>query len=85
MTDPRLDNVRDAIRVMTAWADAPDGSRFMSEQVMSILQESDDESFALLNLSLGLSNLCGYLLVMREADTGATLEETLQEIARRIA
>lgn len=85
MSDPRVDGLRSAIRVMTAWAEGDTQPGFMADQVVAMtLHESTDRLAAWTELVSGLSNLCGVLLMHVETTTGATPQETLQAVARSI-
>ena len=85
MSDPRVDGLRSAIRVMTAWAEGDTQPGFMADQVVAMtLHESTDRLAAWTELGSGLSNLCGVRLMHGETTTGATPQETLQAVARSI-
>lgn len=71
---------RRAIDVMTAWTTADhDNSNFVTSRVMEYIGGDPDEA---VNLTIGLVNLAGKLLLKIESTTGANPQTTLQEIAK---
>jgi hypothetical protein len=77
------EHMREAIGVMTAWASSDDPA-FMSVYYNKLLIDNYGPEKAREVVS-GLINLCGELLAMRAEEKGVRAEDTLQEIARRIA
>lgn len=64
---------------MTAWASEHEAAQFTADTVNDIVAEQGSAS-----LVAGLINLCGELLMMREEDTSADVNTTLQLIAARL-
>jgi hypothetical protein len=83
--DPRNANVRAALAVMTAWAAEPGGGDLVSRTAVDIAFERDDPEQGFRDLTIGLANLCGHLLVKREKDTGVPIDATLRELAIKYA
>jgi hypothetical protein len=76
--------LRDAIAVMTAWSASPDGPPdLLVECLRGHLDDrpAEDALAAATELILGLTNLCGTVLVINEEATGISLRETLRELA----
>ncbi|MDJ0392496.1 hypothetical protein QMK17_04000 [Rhodococcus sp. G-MC3] len=78
----RHDSTREAIAVMTAWADGADGVVFSAEQIMRIAEEDDDGISTLVS---GLVNLAGILLVEHQQVTGREPARTLQAVAAKLS
>ena len=76
------EHMREAIGVMTAWASSGEPA-FMSTYYNKLLDDYGPEKAR--EIVSGLINLCGELLAMRAREQGVSGENTLQEIARRIA
>ena len=77
-------SARDAVGLMTAWAACPDGP---PELLLDYLGQHLDESphefklAAAVELVMGMTNLCGALLVLREHELGVLPQGTLSELA----
>ncbi len=84
MDKPLADDMtRTGIAVMTAWAS--DGPAFATDTIRSALQDCGPDGTVdrAAHIIGGLVNLCGLLLVMRQAEQGFTPAETLREIAAK--
>ena len=78
------ERVRDAIALMTAWSDRPDGPPDLLKDCLSrAIDERRPEVrlVAAVELIMSMTYVCGSLLVMREAESGATPQETLRALA----
>ena len=79
---------RDAIELMTAWADRPDGP---PDLLVDCLRRHIDERPAEVRVAAGvdlvmsMTHLCGSLLMLREHESGLTAQETLRELALHYA
>lgn len=82
------ERVRDAIELMTAWMDRPDGP---SDLLVDCLHRHIDQRpqqvrvIVAVELVASLTYLCGSLLMFREEETGITAQETLRELALHVA
>lgn len=76
-----IDNTFRGIEVMTKWAEvAPTGGW---PALASVLEGLDEHGVA--NLIQGLIGLAGELLIWRSVEVGPSPQNTLQEMARRLA
>jgi len=84
MTDKHAgyEHMREAIGVMSAWATSGDAT-FTSTYYNKLLDDFGPEKSR--DVVAGLINLCGELLAIRTRENGTRAEDTLQEIAERIA
>lgn len=71
------ENTRQALSVMTAWAGGA-GPQSAVEQIKAIVDEEGVEGLA--GLTSGLVNLCGMLLMQREAEVHESPTETLESV-----
>jgi hypothetical protein len=78
-----VDNMREAIGVMTAWATEPGGTKFTAEYFNGLLAEFGATKAA--DVMGGMISLCGVLLVQAARQNDVTEREILQQIARRYA
>jgi hypothetical protein len=79
---------RSAIELMAAWLDCPDGPPDrLVERLRSHVEghPSQDSLIGAAELVMGMTYLCGSLLVMREFETGITAQETLLDLALEYA
>ena len=75
-----LDNMRDAIALLTAWTELPgDWANFHALLGDVATDGSHDR------MILGLISLAGGLLHMRQHEVGQTPQQTLQHVARLVA
>jgi hypothetical protein len=77
-------SVRDAIGVMTAWSARPDGPPdLLIETLRSHLDRRPPEQalVAATELIMGMTTLCGAVLVLNEEATGLDMGATLRELA----
>ena len=88
MTEPRYEaSAQGAVTLMTAWLAAPDGPPTLLLQALERHIEehpSGDRLNGAAELIMGLTNLCGSLLVLRELETGLPCHRTMQELAHEI-
>jgi hypothetical protein len=78
------ERARDAIELMTAWADDPDGpSDLLADCLRRQIGERPAEVslIAAHTLIASMSYLCGLLLHLRELESGVTAQETLRALA----
>ncbi|MGW2871341.1 hypothetical protein [Kitasatospora sp. NPDC001225] len=70
------------IEIMAAWTESSDGRG--TDFALSRLTEmaTEDGERGLVDASIGLANVAGYLLLMLERETGKTPQQALQEIAK---
>src|SRR4051812_46590063 len=89
MSNPRqTECARSAIELMAAWLESPDGPPDrLVESLRSHIEEhpSKDRLIGAAELVMGMTYLCGSLLVMRELETGITAQETLLDLALEYA
>ena len=81
-------SARDAVGLMTAWAARPDGPPdLLVDYLRHYLDESPPEFklAAAVELVMGMTNLCGALLVLREHESGFLPQGTLSELALHYA
>jgi hypothetical protein len=78
-----VENLREAIGVMTAWATDPEDTRFTAEYFNRLLTQFGPTKAA--DVMGGLISLCGILLVQEARRDGVTEREVLAEMARRYA
>ncbi|MGH3506866.1 MAG: hypothetical protein ACRDO2_06645 [Nocardioidaceae bacterium] len=82
------ERVRDAIELMTAWSDRPDGP---PDLLVDCLRRHVDERpeqvrvIVAVELVMSLTYLCGSLLMLREEESGVTAQETLRGLALHFA
>jgi hypothetical protein len=82
------ERTRDAIELMTAWAARPDGP---PDLLLDCIRRQIDErpeserSAAAVELIMGMTHLCGTLLVLIEGDFGPDPRETLRQLAAHYA
>jgi hypothetical protein len=79
---------RRAIGLMTAWLDCPDDQPGLLVECLHLHLEnhpSGDELAAAVELIMGMTHLCGSLLVLREFDDGIPAARTLQDLALALA
>ena len=77
-------SVRDAIGVMTAWSDRPDGPPdLLIETLRRHLDTRPPEQAlaAATELIMGMTTLCGAVLALNEEATGLDMHATLRELA----
>ena len=78
------ERVGDAIALMTAWSDRPDGPPdLLTDCLRRAIDERPPEVrlVAAVELIMSMTYVCGSLLVMREEESGATPQETLRALA----
>jgi hypothetical protein len=73
---------RDATAVLTAWVSGGDDLGLVSETIVQIADEKDSFEEGLLDLTVGLVNVAGHLMVMLEK-RGMSLDETLQHLGAK--
>ncbi|OAN40700.1 hypothetical protein [Mycolicibacterium iranicum] len=73
------DWTRQAIDVMTAWADHDEGHHFAADRVAAYASESPE---AALKLTVGFINLSAILLLQLRHQTGSDVRTLLREAAR---
>ena len=85
MDDPRRTaSVQGAVEVMTTWLATPDGP---PDQVLEALERrieehpSGDRVIAAVELIMGMINLCGSVLTLRELDSGISAKQTIRDLA----
>lgn len=85
MSSPRREaSAQGAVALMSAWLAAPDGPPTL---LLTTLQRhieehpSGDRLNGAAELIMGLTNLCGSLLVLRELETGLPGHRTMQDLA----
>jgi hypothetical protein len=84
----RLEGIKGAIELVTAWLDSPDGPPpLMVNTLRRRMDEhpSGDRVIGAVEVVMGLTHLCGYLLVLREFENGVTCQETIQKLAAEFA
>ena len=87
--ESKLEPIREAIAIMTAWNENTPEDRSLTEQtVLAMLSGSRDESEVIARLediAAGLVSLCGLLLTRRESEMGVSPAETLQMYGQQVA
>ena len=83
----RPDSALNAIEVMTAWLDSPDGppDLLLSRLRDHVQGHPDGDLYGATSLIMGLIYLCGTLLALREHETGIATRQTLRELALKFA
>lgn len=82
------ERVRDAIALMTAWSDRPDGP---PDLLADCLRRAIDERpaevrlVAAVELIMSMTYVCGSLLVLREEESGVPAQATLRTLALHYA
>lgn len=86
-TNPHYEFELRAIEVMTAWLDGGDDTELMRQRTIDLVEHQTDVDAltAAVQLSIGLGNICGLLLVKREREQGVPIAQTLQELGIRFA
>jgi hypothetical protein len=82
------ERARDAIELMTAWSDRPDGPPdLLADCLRRHIDERPPEArvVAAVELLMGMTYVCGSLLVLREEECGVTAQETLRTLALHYA
>ena len=85
---PRPDSAQHAIDVMTAWLDSPDGP---PDLLISRLRTyidghpGGDKLVGAVRLIMGMTYLCGSLLVLREHETGISTRQTVRDLGLEFA
>jgi len=84
---PPSANVQDAIAVMTAWVFDSRDERLLDEVLVQVVEGHSpfEPNLGLVRLTKGLIELCGFLLAVREQETGTAMPLTLQELGRHFA
>ena len=80
--------VRDAVGLMTAWSDQPDGPPDLLIEVLGGHVGSRRPESALVEateLIMGMITLCGELLALNELATGVDMDDILRVVALRYA
>ena len=73
-----------AIELMASWLDSPDGQpELLLEELRRHVEAhpSQDRLVAATELIMGMTHLCGSLLVLREFEIGAPAKQTLGALA----
>jgi len=81
-------NVRDAIGLMSAWSDRPDGPPDLL--VLCLRRHLDERPpeealIAATELIMGMTTLCGAVLALNEVATGIDMGSTLRELGLHYA
>jgi hypothetical protein len=86
MKPRQADLTREAITIMTAWADSGDDPSFGIQTLTDILEErgEGDVFIGAIEVIGGFVNLTGLLMVQRYRDTGQDERATLQQVAVEI-
>ena len=84
---PRPDCACNAIELMTAWLDSPDGpSDLMLSRLGDHIQgHPSGDLYGATSLIMGMIYLCGSLLALREHETGNTTRQTLRDLGLEYA
>jgi len=84
---PRPDSAGNAIDLMTAWLDSPDGPPDLLQfRLRHHIQGHPDGNFAgAVTLTMGMIYLCGSLLALREHETGITPQQTVRDFGLEYA
>jgi len=79
------DPLRDALAIMTAWANDADEQAFLRNHVRNLVAGlgADDREAALMDITTGLVILAGGLLKLHTAETGVTVETILRALRQR--
>src|SRR5687768_16502518 len=80
----RAESNQAALALMTAWVASPDGPPSLLCDTLERHVEghpSGDKLNGAAEIIMGLTHLCGFLLVLREVESGITGRQTLQEVA----
>ena len=89
MPNPRHEaSARSAVELMTAWLASPDGPpTLLLETLERHIKEhpNGDLVNGAVELIIGLTKLCGSLLVLRELETEVSGQRTLQDLRLEIA
>jgi len=89
MTDnPRPESARHAIDLRTAWLDNPDGPADLLLTRLQALVDEDpggNKVAGAVRVIMGMTYLCGSLLLLREHETGITARETLSALGLHYA
>jgi hypothetical protein len=80
--DVQARNGRDAIAVMTAWADRPSDDALVKETILQIVRDRESALDGLRDVTFGLITLCGHLMALRQREQGVSHSETLQHLGR---
>lgn len=84
----RTESVRNAIDLMTAWLDSPDGPPDLLLDRLGAQIEGHpggDRLGGAVTLIMGLTHLCGSLLVLREQETGISTTQTVRTLGLEYA
>jgi hypothetical protein len=84
MTTTPAESTRGAIELMTAWSARPDGPPDLLVDCLCRHVDGCPPEHGLasaVELIMGMTTLCGALLVMREHESGVRPEGTLRELA----
>jgi hypothetical protein len=84
---PRPACARDAIELMTAWLDSPDGppDLMLSRLRDHVQGHPSGDLYGATTLIMGMIYLCGSLLALREHETGNTTRQTLCDLGLEYA
>ena len=84
--NPKTENARRALAVMTAWLANPDGTAngLVEQTMLDAIHQEEDEIDRLLQLANGLVSVCGLVLGEIVKETGISEAETLRRVALRI-
>jgi hypothetical protein len=84
---PRPNCARNAIEVMTAWLDSPDGppDLMLSRLCKTVQGHPKGDLYGATSLIMGMIYLCGSLLALREHETGNTTRQTLRDLGQEYA
>ena len=86
MSTTQSESVLNAIELMTAWSARPEGPPDLLVHCLHRQLDQRPASLAAaVELIMGMTTLCGLLLVQRHEETGATTQETLRELALHFA
>ena len=83
----RPDNAGDAIDLMTAWLDSPDGPPdLLQVRLTHLIRGHPDGKLAgAVTLIMGMIYLCGSLLALREHETGIPSQQTVRGLGLEFA
>jgi len=84
---PRSDSARNAIEVVTAWLDSPDGppDLLLSQMCNHVQAHPKGDLYGATSLIMGLIYLCGSLLALREHETGISSRQTVRDLGLEYA
>jgi len=84
---PHPDCAGDAIDLMTAWLDSPDGPPdLLQARLTRLIQGHPEGNLAgAVTLIMGMIYLCASLLVLRGHETGITTRQTLRDLGLEYA